>query len=309
MSAHAPQPIATDLLCIACQYNLRTRSTADVCPECGLPVAQTVDHRQKHAGAVRNVQRLRVACWWLAIPSLLCPVYVAGLLTLLHFQRPGMRPPTAAEILARDAGQLALVATLLVGVLCFLSAVGTQVVSAARRSTATMLAISFSLLTVVSVLGSFSLLLRRGPWRWTFGLSLIRNQRLAATFICLLLAIEGYLALRQLARALAEPRLAAVSRLVFTGFIAQQAASLAIYLILMTWWPRRNWLLFQNIFNGLDVVGAAFSLAFGIYWLYVARVLPRHKPPLPELPPPPLLNVSSQEKVEAFLARRRPPPP
>jgi predicted amidophosphoribosyltransferase len=31
--------ITTDTLCIHCQYNLRTRTSADRCPECGTPIA------------------------------------------------------------------------------------------------------------------------------------------------------------------------------------------------------------------------------------------------------------------------------
>ncbi|QDU32850.1 hypothetical protein KS4_08870 [Poriferisphaera corsica] len=42
----ANQPITTDLPCAQCEYNLKTLSPTQSCPECGYPVNQTLDHRQ-----------------------------------------------------------------------------------------------------------------------------------------------------------------------------------------------------------------------------------------------------------------------
>src|SRR5689334_16224239 len=136
-------PIATDLLCIACQYNLRTRTLHDRCPECGLAIADTLAHRQRHAQAIENPRLLRAACYFFALPSLACPVYVAALSTLVFFEPSSPRFIFIAEVLLRDLAQLVFNFSLLVGVLLFLNAVSNLIVSPARRSAVTMLTITY----------------------------------------------------------------------------------------------------------------------------------------------------------------------
>src|SRR4051812_2857525 len=123
MTTDPTTPITTDLLCVGCQYNLRTRTASDACPECGLPIAQTLTHRKEHAGAVVDARLLRIACYCIAVPSLLCPLFMAGMFVLSRFEKMAPRGVVVAEILLRDLGQIVFVATLIVGVFLFLNAV------------------------------------------------------------------------------------------------------------------------------------------------------------------------------------------
>ncbi|HVX83698.1 MAG TPA: hypothetical protein VH253_02670 [Phycisphaerae bacterium] len=46
--------IEQDLLCLRCRYNLRTLAGAACCPECGLPVAESVAYQGRYPGGLRR---------------------------------------------------------------------------------------------------------------------------------------------------------------------------------------------------------------------------------------------------------------
>ena len=304
----AAAPISTDLLCIACQYNLRTRTATDLCPECGLPVAQTIAHRRQHASAITHPRLFRLACYCLAIPSLVCWLYALLYWVLDHFVTRAPGPMVLAQYLLRDLAQIAFMVTLLVATLFFLNSLSTRVVSAAGRTLVTVLVIAYNFLSAIAVVVSFAMLPRGRPIRVLVGLAILRGQRIGVACICLLLALEGYFVLQRLAKALAHPRLAYWSRWALAAVIADSGVSLGVYLLLSVWRPTRDLQPFQGVLLGIDAVSAALFVGFGIFWLFVARVVPRHqaKPaaapqPLP-MPPPAL---SPQKKIDTFLASRK----
>src|SRR5690242_11816731 len=81
--------IETDLLCIGCQYNLRTRRAADRCPECGLAVAESEKHHKEHAGAIVAPRAVLWAFWVLGTACVLALFYAAGVYFLFEKQMLG----------------------------------------------------------------------------------------------------------------------------------------------------------------------------------------------------------------------------
>ena len=67
-AAPSSLPIDDDIHCIDCHYNLRTRTAADRCPECGLAVAQTLEHLKANARAIADPRASSVprhiSCHW-----------------------------------------------------------------------------------------------------------------------------------------------------------------------------------------------------------------------------------------------------
>lgn len=65
--------ISDDLLCVTCEYNLRTLQENGRCPECGTPVAHTLEMcaRKHHVGS-----RLAMGCLIIPGLGLFCTYFV-----------------------------------------------------------------------------------------------------------------------------------------------------------------------------------------------------------------------------------------
>ena len=93
-------PIATDLRCCRCGYNLRTLSTSGKCPECGASVAESI--------AAANRRRAFTG-WWVVL-MLLVPALV------LHSSWPALEAWYGdAKSMALLAGDAAIGARAVVG--------------------------------------------------------------------------------------------------------------------------------------------------------------------------------------------------
>ena len=72
-----------------CHYNLRTRSTDERCPECGLPIAETLAHLRQSAGLIADERALNAGARLLgwtslaAAPSLACAAAISAARLLL----------------------------------------------------------------------------------------------------------------------------------------------------------------------------------------------------------------------------------
>ncbi|MEM1107528.1 MAG: hypothetical protein AAGH99_02450 [Planctomycetota bacterium] len=83
----ASLPIAFDLACMGCQYNLRTLHAEAVCPECGQPVAETLAAFRR-GWRREDIVLWRKGCKWVGISGLLTaasPVIVLAVLFLGSF--------------------------------------------------------------------------------------------------------------------------------------------------------------------------------------------------------------------------------
>jgi hypothetical protein len=306
-----PQPLASDFLCIACQYNLRTRTPNDRCPECGLPVAQTIAHRRRHAHVIQDPRLFRLACYCLAIPSLACWVYILFYWVLEPFAARAPGAVILTQYLLRELGQLAFLLALLTGTLFFLYSVSTQVVSAAHRTAATVLATAYSILSTLALLVSLALLYGGKGGLVLLGLAILRGQRIGIACVCLVLAVGGYFVLQRLAKALADERLAVWARWALAAVIADSGVSLGIYLALAVWQFLLEPQPFRGVFLVLDGVSAVIFVGFGLFWLFVARTVPRRDgKPGAESSAPQAATASPSallphEKIEAFLGSRK----
>src|SRR5271170_2025196 len=80
-------PLTEDILCMRCGYNLRTRRPSEICPECALPVAPSI---QYHADGSNIVPHPTLAA--LSLTFLAMVFGVRFLMTILYV----LQPPFAA---------------------------------------------------------------------------------------------------------------------------------------------------------------------------------------------------------------------
>lgn len=302
-------PLAADLLCIHCQYNLRTRSPQDRCPECGAPVAQSLAHYRAYAGAIREPAALRLAAWCFAVPSLLAIVAYL-LLALLRLATRSSPSGTILDLFFQYVLHVVFIAALLLGVILLGASVSRLIAPPAIRVLLALLAIAYGCANVVLSLAAVSLLLfgRRQPFAAFVVERLVREQRLGTALICLIMALAGYSLMLRLAHALASPRLRAFTHLAFTLLIADAALSLVFFILAGTWRLQPGSTEFASLYAARDLASALLFLAFGAYWLLVARMVrektqpPPVESPFPASPAP----APSAQKRAHFFAHRRP---
>jgi hypothetical protein len=129
--------------------------------------------------------------------------------------------------------------------------------------------------------------------------------------ICVMLAFVGFLAMRNIARAVASEKLKNLTYLAFAAVIADSVLTMAIYFFATDWHNARNFLQNNSTIMTVDLCSSAVFAAFGWYWLKAAAII-REKHAinpvtLPPMPPAHHYTQSPEEKVSQFLARRTTP--
>ncbi|HEY4328148.1 MAG TPA: hypothetical protein VGN88_00320, partial [Phycisphaerae bacterium] len=238
-------PITTDLLCMGCQYNLRTRTLRDRCPECGLPISDTAQHYKTNQGAIRSPAGLRVAFYFLGVPAVL-GFFLTGLICYLNWRHDlaGGNWEPVAIVLLQVLGQFAFVTTLLIGVYLFLGSVSSQIIPMAARSLVGICTTIYASISLLALLGTLGALARSRngafPRRLLAGIFLLRGQRFGVAIICVMLAFVGFLAMRNIARAVASEKLKNLTYLAFAAVIADSVLTMAIYFFATDWHNARN---------------------------------------------------------------------
>lgn len=107
-----PPPVLRDVACVGCGYNLRGLSTAGQCPECALPVANSLRGRLLRHANPRYVRRLAtgaalLACSWLIIVA----IGIAPRILLPLLLRAG-RPATMSATFSTMSMVLTILAAL-----------------------------------------------------------------------------------------------------------------------------------------------------------------------------------------------------
>jgi hypothetical protein len=77
--------VASDLECVVCQYNLKTLSTGGLCPECGTPVARSVQETSVYGKGGRR------PLFWRFLLANTIALYLPGGLFLLLLSGLGLR--------------------------------------------------------------------------------------------------------------------------------------------------------------------------------------------------------------------------
>lgn len=315
-----PLPINDDLLCMHCRYNLRTRSAADRCPECGLAIARTLAHLRESAGIL--IDR-RAFCSGSLLFSGLCiagAVLYAGeaLLDSPLSRQLGPEWFTTINPLVVNLAYLLFLAATVAGLALVSAGVSARIISAGARSFMFIITIILAVLTAPQALSAIGFLLRRPRFiRPGFfaarELQIIAEHRLALALICTLLLAVGFVCLRRLGRALASEHLQRCTTILFPIMLAQALLPVVILAIIVHRGGRRA--LFgasPSLFLAPDFFSAICTALFAWYWWTLARMLRDQTPapsaaPLPPNPTPlPEPGHAAPRKLTDFLARRRP---
>ena len=280
--------IRDDLLCIKCQYNLRTRTPADRCPECGTPVSESVAHYKEHARAVVQPVMIRVAAWCLAIPSLLALFsFVATSLFRLYVQRSSDARLVLADAAVRQLVHAVYAMFLFAGVSILCSSVSALIVRPFTRLAVVVLTATYAVLNVLVLVVMAAMVLNPAirPVRVVWGLAMGRNGRIGTAIICVALGVAGFALMRRLGASLASPRLVSLTNLAFPLLIAHGVLSLGLFMFLGPWRLTRNPFPYDAMYFALDMATAVVLTGLGVYWIVVAREVGRklRSPGLPAL--------------------------
>ena len=305
------QPIEEDLFCTGCQYNLRTRTPSDRCPECGLPIARTLEHYQTHRGAIARSGYLRAAAWIFAAVSFLSIVPLAVIYTLIFFTPSGspwvIFLHAVTQVISHGCFAIAVAAGVYLGA----ASVSKLVLSPGIRSALALACFSYAALTVMPSLGLVLRFIRFHGRMGRFGplMFVAGEQRFTGSLFCLLLAALGFYVMRRLAESVASRKLLNYSLLAFTLLGAQAGLSFAIYVFLGMWhrWWWRS-VDFTRLFFAVDLPSTAIFLFMGVYWMAVARIIGEKSAPAAsasEVVTAGAAPLPPEKKVEDFLEKRR----
>jgi hypothetical protein len=97
LRANSDRGVASDLECVVCRYNLKTLSTAGLCPECGTPVARSIQETSVYGKGGR-----RRLLWRFLLANTIALYLPGGLFLLLlpDLGLPGSLLPAASSPLA-----------------------------------------------------------------------------------------------------------------------------------------------------------------------------------------------------------------
>lgn len=298
--------IATDILCVKCHYNLRTRPRDGVCPECGQPIPASVKHHLMYAGAILEPATLRLAAYCFAAPALLSLVVCVGLYLFRLYEHTGTL--TQTDLILEYLAHVLFLAALLLGVFLLGGSVTRIVADPAKRMTLSLLVAVYGAINVFLCMTAVTTLLfgRPGPFRVWVAQTGMQELRLGTALMCLILALAGMPIMRSLAQALASARLESLTRWAFGVMIADAAATLAILLVTGAMIPRRDPSRFAALFTALDLASAAIYTGFGWYWLIVAKTVKQRTSGAADemMASAPASTAGAQEKVAAFLSHR-----
>ena len=272
-----PLPIDHDLLCIGCRYNLRTKTAADRCPECGLEVAKTLAHLRENAGAIADFRAFRVAAGIFAGIS----IAAVPLLALRAFTEspwggrmigPQFR---FVNVLAGDIFHIAFLALLIAGVWLVSTGISQRVVGALRTFPRVVTAI-YALLGATATLGEIGRLLRFHARFAGIGRLLVAQgqPRVGTAIIGVMLLGYGSVIFRSLARAIASPRLERTSGWVFALMGFQCILPMAILMaVRIMGHAGRFFYVNPEYLFGADILAAASFAVFAWFWLALPGII------------------------------------
>jgi len=305
-------PLSQDFFCIHCQYNLRTRTPADRCPECGAPVSDSISHHRDHAEAIVHPRLLQAAAVLFGAAMLLCVVTFVLVYGLRFFGPTALNPRgMIREDLLISMAQLIFVGGIVSGIFCAGAALGNMVIRPTVRPVAALLVGGYALLNVVTIFLTFTLLGRARARAAVFVMILqsVRVGHFACAVMYWVLVIMGYWVMRNLAKSLASPQLKRTTQLAFGLQFMDACLGVAIYAWMMMWPPGTRQ--YDGFIFSADLFSTIVAVIFGLYWVQVARGLRLR--PLEEPAPAPADALDARPaplppaaKVTQFLAHKSP---
>lgn len=229
-----PPPVLRDVACVGCGYNLRGLSTAGQCPECALPVANSLRGRLLRHANPRYVRRLAtgaalLACSWLIIVAIgIAPRILVPLL---------LRAGTPAAMSATFS-TLSMVLSILEVVARLLAVAGAWLLTSPEPGQAGGLRSFIRVAALVSLIASAVSFLARFPMSVPLRMALWPLSVFAGG-VGLAGTIAQFPYLRQLALRVPAPSLAWQTRIVVwpcavvtvLGFVARAVFDLLFYVL------------------------------------------------------------------------------
>ena len=273
-------PIAEDLFCIRCHYNLKTRTCADLCPECALPVAQSEAHHRDHRWEVVLPGQLAGAAYILAAGMLGGVLCFAGVYGLKMFSDSRGSPPDILMMITQFnyVSHLIYVVAVAIGAYLIGGRWGSGLFRRDAAPVLSLVMVGFTLVTVVTVMLVFSLPRRlRRPGPAFMVMQSIRMGDFVGAGIYLVVVAIGYIVMRNVARSLAVPGMLRRTQAAFGVQLLDAGLGVGIYAWMAIQSARWGPGLDEGFAFSADLFSLIVSLYFGWYWLYVARVVKQRR--------------------------------
>jgi len=313
--APPPLPISGDLFCMQCHYNLRTRSTADRCPECGLPIAETLAHLRQSAGLIADERALNAGARLLGWTSLAAaPLYAYQ--ALIESPLAGSFPPAAflgLHLAVQSLEHAMFLGALIIGVMLISASFSTRIISAGARSFLLLVSMLYAFLNAPGTLLTLVMALEsRRFGRWGRPAMVITRDRIGVAIVTLVLLSAGYLCFRRLARATASSALLRNTHIAFLPMLGQAILPLLVMSFVGNNRPRIGMVVSNpaSLFP-MDFFSALSNAVFAWFWFSLMGIL-RKQTPASSLPDsriaatPSVPERSPGDKVHDFLSPRRP---